>query len=51
MPYLAPVPQRGRPNEPANVVYTVAALARARNADEAELAAQIDANATRCFAL
>ena len=50
-PYLAPVPQRGRPNEPANVVHTVAALARARNADAAELAAQIDANATRCFGL
>jgi TatD DNase family protein len=50
-PYLAPVPRRGRPNEPANVVHTVAALAHARNADEAELAAQIDANANRCFGL
>ena len=28
-----PVPRRGRPNEPANVVHVVAALARARNAD------------------
>jgi TatD DNase family protein len=50
-PYLSPVPHRGRPNEPANVVLTVAALAHARNAGEAELAAQIDANATRCFSL
>jgi TatD DNase family protein len=50
-PYLTPVPHRGRPNEPANVVHTVAALARARNADAAELAAQIDANAARCFGL
>jgi TatD DNase family protein len=50
-PYLAPVPRRGRPNEPANVVHTVAALAHARNADPAELAAQIDANAARCFGL
>jgi TatD DNase family protein len=50
-PYLAPVPRRGRPNEPANVVHTVAALAHARNADAAELASQIDANATRCFGL
>ena len=50
-PYLAPVPRRGRPNEPANVVHTVAALAHARNEDPQELAAQIDANATRCFAL
>ena len=29
-PYLAPQPRRGRPNEPANVVHTVAALAEAR---------------------
>ena len=50
-PYLAPVPRRGRPNEPANVVHTVAALAQARNEDAPELAARIDANATRCFSL
>jgi TatD DNase family protein len=50
-PYLAPVPRRGRPNEPANVVHTVATLAQARNGDADELAAQIDANATRCFGL
>ncbi len=50
-PYLAPVPRRGRPNEPANVVHTVAALAHARNADPDELAAQIEANAVRCFGL
>ena len=50
-PYLAPVPRRGRPNEPANVVHTVAALAHARNAEADELAAQIDANAMRCFGL
>jgi TatD DNase family protein len=50
-PYLAPVPRRGRPNEPANLVHTVAALAQARNEDTAELAARIDENATRCFSL
>ena len=50
-PYLAPLPRRGKPNEPANVVHTIAALARARNADETELAEQIDANAARCFGL
>ena len=50
-PYLAPVPRRGRPNEPANLVHTVAALAHARNEDAQELAARIDANATRCFSL
>jgi len=50
-PYLAPVPRRGRPNEPANVVHTVAALAHARNDNAAELAAQIETNARRCFDL
>jgi TatD DNase family protein len=50
-PYLAPKPRRGRPNEPANVVHTVAALAATRSEDPAELAARIDANATEAFAL
>jgi TatD DNase family protein len=50
-PYLAPVPRRGRPNEPANVAYTVAALAEVRGEDAADLAARIDANATAAFAL
>jgi TatD DNase family protein len=50
-PYLAPLPRRGKPNEPANVVHTVAALARARNADETALGEQIVANAARCFGL
>jgi TatD DNase family protein len=50
-PYLAPQPRRGRPNEPANVVHTVLALAETRGADPDDLAAQIDANATRAFAL
>jgi TatD DNase family protein len=50
-PYLAPQPVRGRRNEPAHVVHTVAALAAARGEDAAELAAQIDANATAAFAL
>lgn len=50
-PYLAPQPRRGRPNEPANVVHTVAALAQARGEDPDELAAQIDENAARAFSL
>jgi TatD DNase family protein len=50
-PYLAPVPRRGRLNEPANVVHTVAALAQARGEDPAELAARIDSNATAAFSL
>jgi len=50
-PYLAPVPRRGRPNEPANVVHTLAALAQARGEDPAVLAVRIDANATAAFSL
>ncbi len=50
-PYLSPQPRRGRPNEPANVVHTVAALAEALGADPADLAAQLDANAAAAFAL
>jgi TatD DNase family protein len=48
-PYLAPQPVRGKRNEPAYVVHTVAALAQARNEDADELAAQIDRNAAACF--
>jgi TatD DNase family protein len=50
-PYLSPQPRRGRPNEPANVVHTLAVLAAARGEDADELAARIDANATRAFGL
>jgi TatD DNase family protein len=50
-PYLSPEPRRGRPNEPANVAYTVDALARVRGEEPGELAAQIDANAARVFGL
>ena len=50
-PYLAPQPLRGKPNEPAHVIHTVAALAEARGADAARLVDQIDINATAAFAL
>jgi TatD DNase family protein len=50
-PYLAPQPVRGRRNEPANVVHTLAALARARGQEPAELERQIEENATACFGL
>ena len=50
-PYLAPQPRRGRPNEPANVVLTVATLAEVRHEDADELGAQIDANASTAFSL
>ena len=50
-PYLAPQPVRGRPNEPAHVMHTLAGLAAARAEDPAELEARIDANATEVFGL
>jgi TatD DNase family protein len=50
-PYLSPQPRRGRPNEPANVVHTLAALASAREEDAEALASRIDANATAAFSL
>jgi TatD DNase family protein len=50
-PYLAPQPVRGRTNEPAHVVHTVAALAAARVVEPDELATLIDANATAAFRL
>jgi TatD DNase family protein len=50
-PYLAPQPVRGKPNEPANVVHTLAALAQARGEDPAELGRQIERNAADCFSL
>ncbi|MDX6511937.1 MAG: TatD DNase family protein, partial [Gaiellaceae bacterium] len=50
-PYLSPQPRRGRPNEPANVVHTLAVLAEARGTGPDELEAQIEANATAAFGL
>jgi TatD DNase family protein len=50
-PYLAPQPVRGRRNEPANVMHTLAGLAEARGNDPADLAAQIEANAVAAFGL
>lgn len=50
-PYLAPQPVRGKRNEPANVVHTLAALAQARGEEPAQLERQIERNATECFGL
>jgi TatD DNase family protein len=50
-PYLAPQAVRGKPNEPAYVMHTLAALADVRGADPGELEAQIDRNADEVFAL
>ena len=48
-PFLAPVPHRGRSNEPAFVVDTAKVLAAVRGVDYAEVAAQTRANAFRLF--
>jgi TatD DNase family protein len=48
-PYLAPVPRRGRRNEPAWVSFTIARLAAARGVDPAALGEQTIANARRLF--
>jgi TatD DNase family protein len=50
-PYLAPQPVRGRRNEPAYVVHTIAALAEARGETFAELAAATHVNAAAAFGL
>jgi TatD DNase family protein len=50
-PYLAPVPVRGRRNEPAYVAHTAAALAAVRGVPADELAAQTTQNALALFAL
>ncbi len=49
-PYLAPVPHRGRPNEPAYVGVTGALVADLRGEDAAELADRTRANAMTAFA-
>jgi TatD DNase family protein len=50
-PYLSPVPHRGRPNRPRFVLDTLAAVAAMRGVGVRELAAQVEANAARVFAL
>jgi TatD DNase family protein len=48
-PYLAPVPMRGRRNEPAFVARTAEVLAGLRQVAAAELDAVVTANFTRVF--
>jgi TatD DNase family protein len=50
-PSLAPVPKRGRPNEPAYVVHVGAAVAAARGVSEDEIAASTTRNARTFFGL
>lgn len=48
-PYLAPVPHRGKTNEPAFVVHTAAMLAELKGVSETELAATTTENFFRLF--
>lgn len=50
-PYLSPQPVRGKRNEPAHVVHTIAALADARDEEPHTLAAQTHENAAAAFGL
>jgi TatD DNase family protein len=50
-PYLTPQPLRGKRNEPANVLHTLAVLARVRGDEVATLEQQIDRNASAAFGL
>jgi len=48
-PYLAPVPNRGKRNEPAWVCHTIDKLALARGVDADNMRAQVSRNARRLF--
>lgn len=48
-PYLAPIPHRGRPNEPAYVRHTAEKVAEARGMSLEELAEATTKNASRVF--
>jgi len=50
-PYLAPVPKRGKPNEPAFLPYVGAALAGARGESVEHIAAITSSNAVELFGL
>ena len=50
-PYLAPIPHRGRRNEPAFIVETLAALASLRGIPAAEVDDATSTNARRLFGL
>ncbi|MDH5186038.1 MAG: TatD family hydrolase [candidate division WOR-3 bacterium] len=50
-PYLAPVPNRGKRNEPAFVRYTLQTIAQILNKDFSSLAQITTDNAKRCFGI
>jgi TatD DNase family protein len=48
-PFLAPQPERGKPNQPANVAATARRLAEARGVSYEGLESTVEANAARVF--
>jgi TatD DNase family protein len=50
-PYLAPVPLRGKRNEPSYIVHTAEAVAREAGVSAETLAAAATANTSRLFRL
>lgn len=48
-PYLAPVPRRGKRNEPGYVAYTARLLAELRGMDDAAFASMTTRNFGRLF--
>ena len=50
-PYLAPIPMRGKRNEPAYVSYTLAKLAEVLEMDRDAVLARTDRNAASLFGL
>ncbi|MEX2325258.1 MAG: TatD family hydrolase, partial [Gemmatimonadaceae bacterium] len=50
-PYLAPVPHRGKRNEPAYVSLTLAKVAEARGVQAQALGERVTTNARRLFGL
>jgi TatD DNase family protein len=50
-PFLAPVPYRGKRNEPAYVIYAAAAIAEVRQQPLEDIARLTRANTERCFRL
>ncbi len=48
-PYLAPVPVRGKPNEPSNVTHTAELVAELRGVGYETLDAIVERNAARVF--
>jgi TatD DNase family protein len=48
-PFLTPVPNRGKKNEPSNIVYTIKALSEIKNVSENEMKETLHRNADELF--